>query len=172
MQDLFLNLAMLKTTSLLLLSFLLFACSEPAKQNEPVVEKYKPTLPELYNEIVKMDSLMFVAFNEHDKEKIMTYFDSSLEFYHDKGGLAGFDKTSRDLENLFENNKTTGLKRDIIPGSLEVYPIFEYGAVETGLHRFCHMENGNELCGTFKFMHLWRNKNGQWKLTRVVSYDH
>ena len=23
-----------------------------------------------------------------------------------------------------------------------------------------------------QFIHLWRNKNGAWKITRVISFDH
>jgi len=73
---------------------------------------------------------------------------------------------------LFENNKTTGLRRDIVPGSLEVYPIKDYGAVETCLHRFCHVENEKNDCGTFKNVMVWQKKDGVWKVTRVISYDH
>ncbi|MNC99919.1 hypothetical protein D3C83_183680 [compost metagenome] len=53
-----------------------------------------------------------------------------------------------------------------------MYPIPGYGAMEVGVHRFCHVENGKEDCGNFKFVHIWQKKDGQWKITRVVSYDH
>jgi hypothetical protein len=26
--------------------------------------------------------------------------------------------------------------------------------------------------GEAKFIHLWQFKNGDWKITRVISYDH
>jgi hypothetical protein len=115
---------------------------------------------------------MFAGFNAHDLDKIMSAFDSSLEFYHDQGGVTNFEQTKINFGDFFERNKTTGLRRDIVPGSMEVYPIKDYGAIETGLHRFCHDENGKQDCGIFKFLHIWKKKDGQWKITRVASYDH
>ena len=56
--------------------------------------------------------------------------------------------------------------------TLEVYPIKDYGAIETGTHRFCHTEEGKEICGTFKFLHIWQKEGTTWKVTRVVSYGH
>jgi hypothetical protein len=115
---------------------------------------------------------MFDAFNAQDLEKLKSTFSDSLEFYHDKGGLADYNQTIENSKNLFERNKSTGLRRDLVKGSMEVYPIKDYGAVETGLHTFCHDENGKQDCGTFKFVHVWQKKDGQWKVTRVISYDH
>lgn len=131
-----------------------------------------PDSKELYTTIARLDSAMFAAFNRHDAEQLQTFFAEDLEFYHDKGGLADFNKTMDGFRSLFEQNKTTGLNRQLVPGSLEVYPIPGYGAVDAHLHRFCHVENGKDDCGTFKNLMIWRLKDGQWKVTRVVSYDH
>jgi hypothetical protein len=65
-----------------------------------------------------------------------------------------------------------GLKRELVPGTLEVYPVRDYGAIEIGSHRFCHDENGKQDCGTFKFMHIWKKTGNEWKITRIISYDH
>ncbi|TGE08181.1 nuclear transport factor 2 family protein [Hymenobacter fodinae] len=131
-----------------------------------------PVSPALYRTIARLDSAMFVAFNRHDLAQLQTFFAYDLEFYHDKGGLANFEQTMQGFRNLFEQNKTTGLNRQLVPGTLEVFPIKDYGAVETYQHRFCHVENGKDDCGTFKNMMVWRLRDGQWKVTRVVSYDH
>ncbi|UOQ76384.1 nuclear transport factor 2 family protein [Hymenobacter sp. 5516J-16] len=128
--------------------------------------------PELYRTIARLDSAMFVAFNRHDAAQLQTFFAKDLEFYHDKGGLANFEQTMQGFRNLFDQNKTTGLNRQLVPGTLEVYPISSYGAVETYQHRFCHVENGRDDCGTFKNLMVWRLRDGQWKVTRVVSYGH
>jgi hypothetical protein len=29
-----------------------------------------------------------------------------------------------------------------------------------------------EATGEAKFIRLWQNKDGAWKITRVISYDH
>ncbi|WP_082455640.1 nuclear transport factor 2 family protein [Hymenobacter sp. AT01-02] len=126
----------------------------------------------LYRTIARQDSAMFEAFNRHDLTQLQTFFAEDLEFYHDKGGLADFQQTMQGFQSLFDQNKTTGLNRQLVPGTLEVYPISGYGAVETYQHRFCHVENGKDDCGTFKNMMVWRLRDGQWKVTRVVSYGH
>jgi hypothetical protein len=56
--------------------------------------------------------------------------------------------------------------------TLEVHPIKGYGAIEIGSHRFSHGENGKDVSGTFKFMMVWKEENGNWRISRVVSYDH
>jgi hypothetical protein len=119
-----------------------------------------------------MDSVMFNAFNSHDLDKLKATFSEDLEFYHDKGGLADYKQSMENFKSLFERNKNTGLRRDMVKGSLEVYPIKNYGAVEICSHRFCHVENGKDDCGTFKNIMIWQKKDGQWKVTRVISYDH
>jgi hypothetical protein len=59
-----------------------------------------------------------------------------------------------------------------VEGSLEVHPIKDFGAIHIGKHTFCHWENEKNDCGTFKFLMIWQKKNGGWKISRVVSYDH
>ena len=67
-------------------------------------------------------------------------------------------------------------RRELVPGTLEVYPIPGYGAIEVGAHRFYHPKEGTteEVGGTVaaKFLHVWQNKDGEWKITRVISYAH
>ncbi len=67
---------------------------------------------------------------------------------------------------------TPDIRRELVPGSLEVYPIKDYGALELGQHRFCHQENGKEECGTFRFAMVWRKSGGLWQISRVLSYGH
>lgn len=125
---------------------------------------------ELYEEIAKQDSLLFNAFNTRDIDLFKTMFTEDLEFYHDKGGLTGYEHTIDFLKTTAQGNNQ--LKRELVKGSLEVYPIPGYGAMEIGMHRFCHLDNGKQGCGTFKFVHIWQKKDNQWKITRVISYDH
>lgn len=125
----------------------------------------------LYNEIAHMDSVLFNAFNTRDVEKFKSLFSEDLEFYHDKGGLTNYEYTINFMKDVAKNNNN-GLRRDLVKGSLEVYPIPGYGAIEIGAHTFCHLENDKQNCGTFKFVHIWQKKNDEWKITRVVSYGH
>ena len=124
----------------------------------------------LYKEIAHMDSLLFNAFNSHDTTTFNSFFSHDLEFFHDKGGLTGYRHTTMFAKAQAENK--TDLKRTLIRGTLEVYPIKDYGAIQIGPHKFCHTENGKPDCGTFKFIHVWKKTNDKWQITRVLSYDH
>ena len=123
----------------------------------------------LYKEIAHLDSTLFNAFNKRDIEKFKSFFTEDLEFFHDKGGLTNYDHTINFMKEVAKNNN--GLRRDLV-GALEVYPIPGYGAMEIGSHRFCHLENGKQDCGTFKFVHIWQKRNDEWKISRIISYDH
>lgn len=127
---------------------------------------------ELFSTISRLDSQLFEAFNTRNLEVLKMMFAKDVEFYHDTGGVANYDQTIENLKNLFEQSKTNGLRRDLVKGSLEVYPIKDFGAIQIGQHRFCHKEPGRDDCGTFKFVHVWRFKDGEWKISRVVSYGH
>lgn len=124
----------------------------------------------LYNEILHMDSLLFNAFNSRNLEQMKQYFDPGLELYQDNTGVRNYDQTIAAFGNLFKMDYV--LTRQLVPGSLEVYPIKDYGAIETGMHTFSHTENGKPVVGTFKFMHIWQKKDGVWKITRLITYGH
>ena len=147
----------------LLLTLFLSGCGTVMGQGKKTDEK-------LYVEIAHMDSVVFNAFNSRDTTTFKKLFTEDLEFYHDKGGLTGYDETIAFMRSTAQNNN--GLRRDLVPGSLEVYPIPNYGAMEIGSHTFCHQEDGKQDCGTFKFVHIWKRVGNEWKISRVVSYNH
>jgi hypothetical protein len=120
--------------------------------------------------VAQLDQSMFEAYNAHDVGGLMAWFTEDLEFYHDTGGLLDFEQVKAGFTNVFANNKD--IRRDLIDGTLEVYPVKDYGAIEIGAHRFCHTENGKPDCGTFRFMQIWQFKDGAWKVSREVSYGH
>ncbi|MGZ3766971.1 MAG: nuclear transport factor 2 family protein [Mucilaginibacter sp.] len=124
----------------------------------------------LFNEIARMDSLQFTAFNARNLDQLMNYFDNTLELYQDNTGVRNFDQTKQAFGGLFKMNYV--LNRKLIPGTMEVYPIKDYGAIETGQHSFSHMENGQLQSFTFKFMQIWQKKDGVWRVTREITYGH
>ncbi len=133
-------------------------------------KKVAPTSMELYKEIEHMDEIMFEAFNKKDFEKFKSLFTEDLEWFQDNGGLLSCDTVFTNFSNMFKNeNKLT---RKLVKGTLEVHPVKDYGAIEIGVHEFRHMENGKEEIGTFKFLMIWKKKDNQWKIARVISYDH
>jgi hypothetical protein len=124
----------------------------------------------LFNKIKELDSVMFNAYNHQDLPKMKTYFTTNMEWYQDNGGLLNFETVFTNFQSIFD--KKDKLSRELVKGTLEVIPIKGFGAIEIGQHRFKHMENGKLEIGTFRFLMIWKNENGNWKISRVVSFDH
>lgn len=117
-----------------------------------------------------LDEEMFAAYNSCDLEKFKSLFVEDVEFYHDQNGLmTGIDKVAEAVKN----NICGKVRRELVAGSLQAYPMKGYGAVAMGSHRFHQPKSGRTgAVGEAKFIHLWRKKDGVWKVTRVISYDH
>ena len=124
----------------------------------------------LFQTIKSLDTQLFDAYNRCDLEKFGSLLADDLEFYHDKSGLS---RGRQALVDGVKNNICGKVTRELVPGTLEVYPIANYGAVEIGIHRFHHQgDEKTESVGEAKFIHLWQDKDGVWKITRVISFDH
>ncbi len=136
----------------------------------PGTKAQRPADKSLFAEIMLQDSILFTAFNTRDTSLFTSMFATDLEFYHDKGGLTDYTHTVNFMRSV--SKPGNDLYRALIKEKAEVYPIANYGAIQIGEHRFCHTENDKNECGTFKFMHIWQLKDGVWKITRIVSYDH
>ncbi|MEO6633538.1 MAG: nuclear transport factor 2 family protein [Mucilaginibacter sp.] len=139
-----------------------FAVSAQSKETYT----YKPESQELYNAIVHMDSVYFNAYNTCDMDKQAAIYADSIEFYHDKGGL----QTSKQaLLDALKKNICGKVTRVLVPGSIEVYPIAGFGAVEIALHRFINHQESETPSKPDKFIVVWRLRNGIWQITRVIS---
>jgi hypothetical protein len=155
--------------NLILLAFAFSICTSVFAQSQNE-RKVTSTPADLYNKIANLDSALFAAYNSKNLDLMKTYFTQDLEWYQDNGGLIGFEKVFSNFQSIF--NREYDLKRNLLKESLEVHPIEGYGAIEIGKHQFKHIENGKLEIGTFKFLMIWKNDKGSWKITRVISYDH
>ena len=133
-------------------------------------KKVAPTSTALFNKIANLDSVLFDAFNNQRMDIFKPMFTNDLEWFQDNEGLLSSETVFKNFGNSFK--KEFKLSRKLVPGSLEVYPLKNYGAMEIGLHQFRHIENGKEEVGTFKFLMIWKQENDSWKISRVVSYNH
>src|ERR1700723_646092 len=106
---------------------------------------------ELTRTITALDKQLFDAYNTCNIEKLGTLVTDDLEFYHDKTGLAVGKQPFLDA---IKKNICGKVTRELVPGSLEVYPMHGYGAVEIGVHRFHHP--GDSDVGEAKFVMLWQ----------------
>lgn len=127
---------------------------------------------ELTKIMAHMDSVLFEAFNKCEVTISKSLFTEDLEFYHDTGGLTNYTQNVNSI--LKRCAQETKIRRELVKGSMEVFPIKDFGAIQMGSHRFYYTDKGQEekLGGTFKFVHVWKNVNGNWKIARVISYDH
>ena len=140
----------------------------------PVAGQSKPETAsddDLFRKVAALDREVFDAANRCDLEKLGSFFADDLEFYHDNGGLVHQSRQS--FLDAVKLNLCGKVRRELVAGTLEVHPMRGYGAVEIGVHRFHHPgRDDKEPVGEAKFIHLWQDKDGAWKITRVISYDH
>ena len=153
---------------LLVLPLLALFAGQAKAQAVPSLESIQ-SQAELDKAITALDAALFDSYNRCDLEKFGTFFTDDVEFYHDQGGV------TLGKENLTESIKKNicggDVRRELVPGTLQAHYMKGYGLVETGVHRFYHPKS-NTPAGEGKFIHLWQYKDGAWKITRAISYDH
>jgi hypothetical protein len=134
----------------------------------------------LFAELAYQDSVFFDAvFNTCNFEKVGEFITDDFEFYHDKWGLIATSRTEfvESIKNLCERQKQ-GIdyraRREIVKSSVAVYPLNNYGAIQMGVHRFYRKteDKAEQLTEVAQFTHVWKKNNGEWKISRVLSYDH
>jgi hypothetical protein len=130
-------------------------------------EGYQPANYELYRTILILDSIFWDAYNTCNIELQTGFYSDSIEFYHDQAGLI----TSKEsILKATKENICGKINRELVKGSIEVYPIQGFGAVEIGMHRFVNInadEGTPELTG--KFVFVWQLEIDEWKICRVIS---
>ena len=124
----------------------------------------------LLQTVAGLDKALFDAYNDCDLETLGRMVSDDLEFYHDHDGL------SVGRQVFLESNQKNicgKVRRELVPGTLEVYPLGPSGALEIGVHRFHHPGlKTTEPVGEARFVIIWQQRDGAWKMTRTISYGH
>jgi CubicO group peptidase (beta-lactamase class C family) len=122
--------------------------------------------------LARMDSLLFdAAFVACDTARVFAMLTPDIEFYHDQTGAKRGDEVRADFARLASAcPRGQGITRVLTPGSLQHFPIRDFGAMQTGEHRFDNA-NGDPPVGA-RFVHLWTNRDGAWRVSRIYSVDH
>jgi hypothetical protein len=174
---------------MLRLSFLIFAVATliaAVAQAAPVVKgapQYHLTpgaapTAEMTAAITKADADLFDAvFLQCDAAKVATMTTGDFRFVHDKDGESTRAQFVDNLKGHCARVKTGEdfpARRELVPGSLEVWPISKYGALEIGVHRFYARLPGKpeQLTETGNFMILWKQVDGKWLMAESISYGH
>ncbi len=159
----------LKTTIFgsLIVCILILGCSSK-KNNYRSAKNYQPDDIGLYNTIVALDSAFFVAYNTCDVnlDKYASYYTDDVEFYHDKGG---FTNSKNELVEGTQKYICGKVTRELVKGSIEVYPIPNYGAIEIGLHMFHNNTEPDHKPTIGRFTIIWKREANDWKITKVIS---
>lgn len=122
----------------------------------------------LFDTIKALDAKLFDAYNHCDLAVLGSMFSDDLEFYHDQTGLL---VGKAPFLAAIKQNVCGKVQRTLVESTLEVYPLKGYGAVEIGIHRFHHANEPDNI-GDAKFVTIWHNDDGVWKVTRAISYEH
>lgn len=146
---------------MLLTPFFAICQALPPEAHQP----YKPDNQKLYDTIVYLDSVFFNAYNTCNMELQADFYADDIEFYHDQGGLM---TSKQEILDAIRKNICGKVTRELVKGSIEVYPIGTYGAVEMGFHMFHNLVEGSVSRGG-KFVVIWVNDAGKWKVSRVIS---
>jgi hypothetical protein len=156
----------------LIISFITSACSTSRINTGNNINSYSPVSGSLYDTIAHLDSTFFNAFNSRNLDELKLLISENLEFYHDLGGVTNYDQNILAFKKTFASDRR--VRRELVKGTLEVYPIKDFGAVEMGIHRFYATEKDQQekLSSQARFVQLWQKKDGAWKATRIISYGH
>jgi hypothetical protein len=122
----------------------------------------------LSRKIEELDAAVFDAYNRCELKAFGNFIAQDVEFFHDNAELMLGRAKVVDATEKYICGK---VRRELVAGTLRVYPIKDYGAIAIGEHRFCETPT-NECVGIAKFTNVWRSENGSWQMTRILSYDH
>ena len=125
---------------------------------------------DLFKTLKTKDHLLFHdGFNKCDLDQMSQLITNDIEFYHDKDGITQSKKSFiRSMKKHLCFSGENVLKRVVIKETLEVFPLYKNGTL------YAALQTGQHIFGKTKasFSHLWLIKNGEWKLSRVISYNH
>ena len=125
------------------------------------------------------DSLFWVGYNTCNLDLMAKFLIKDMEFYHDKGGITlGIESMKKAMRENICGNANHKVRRELVPGTFQLFLLknnnIVYGAIISGDHYFYNSRNGapETRDGIAKFTNLWLLKDGEWKMHRILSYDH
>lgn len=117
-----------------------------------------------------LDAELFDAYNKCDLVKFKSLLADDVEFFHDKGGVT---LGAQALTDSVKKNICGRVSRELVAGTLQTHHMDGYGILQQGVHRFHHPgHDDTEGVGEGQFITLWQYKDGAWKITRAISFDH
>ena len=148
------SLRLLSATTLVSVTLVAQTVEQP-----PTILALDQSQPELEQTIRALDTQLFHAYNHCAEpgalDQFAALFNPDVEFYHDQGGST-FGIAL--LTAAIKANICGKVTRQLVPGSLRVYPMKNLGAIEFGTQRFFHPTDASHDTapqGVADFVHLW-----------------
>lgn len=162
----------------------LLACSCISARAAPPDAPIHPTpgaaaaSPEIVAQLAALDARLFDAVFGCDIRALALLVADDFEFLHDKGGrTAGSGPAFVEQVKQGCGRQRTGgnfrARRELVPGTMSVHLLADYGAMQMGEHRFFALRTGQPevLTESGRFIDVWKRDGAGWKLARVISYD-
>ena len=137
------------------------------------------TIKNLEQQLLQQDSLLFeCGFNQCNFTVLENVTAKDFEFYHDENGIQNRSAFFRSFKESICSNPDRKPIRKLVPSSVSVSRLKNngktYGAIQKGTHLFyiATPHKADYLTNIADFTSLWILQNNQWKLTRVLSYNH
>jgi Domain of unknown function (DUF4440) len=136
-----------------------------------------PTGQQLVDLIAELHSKLVTAYTTCDINTFVSMMAPDVENYHDEFGRVVGREAAK---NLLVEGVCAMLKQGIQPrnelvvGSLEVYRIEKFGALEFERSTFWLRRPGEQetKVGTLKEITLWERRDGVWMVSRHIAYAH
>lgn len=160
----------------------LFSCLLSGCMASTSLAQAAPKLQEedLVAVLTPLDQRIFeAAFLTCDEGTLRELLSEDLEFYHDLYGMIAGDIDTFLAGTLPDcvarsEGRSAYTERRLVPGSMEVRRIGDWGAIQTGHHTFHGRDEAGQdiLLERGTFMHIWEKTPDGWRIKRVISYDH
>lgn len=143
------------------------------------VTRDAPTPPALTTTLLaRSDALFDAIFTDCAPDVVADSVTADFEFRHDQWGTIA-DSREAFVAHLRQrcarqaSGEDVRSRRELAPGTVEVFPMGPDAALETGIHRF-HESHGDAetLVGIARYSHLWRREHGVWRVSRILSFAH
>lgn len=126
----------------------------------------------LQEEIETADQKLFSAYNACDIKTFDRLLASNLQFFHDTTGLTDHQWNVEALSKRCK--EATKYRRVLEQGTVRVFPVPGFGAIEFGRHQFYATDGTapSTLVASPEFTNVWKKTNDGWRLAMALSVGH
>lgn len=120
-------------------------------------------------EILALDARISDAYNHCRIHPLKALFASNAELYFADRGVA---------QQLFAYTDTLRrtfcgkYRREAPESDQQIYSLPDYGAIQIGTQSFCAVDSQPCRGQRMQFMAIWRQRDGEWKISRLVRYGY